>query len=126
MEGEIAITVIATGFPLGKAEAEEKLAQMQQQTQASGKSVRTIGEAVRAAEAKQSSSPSAQQQQQQTTHRRVASHAKKTETAPEEAAEEASSRHRQRTGASESHEKPSEPATHTHSHAQVRPCMCAT
>lgn len=124
MEGEIAITVIATGFPLGKAEAEEKLTQMHQQAQASGKSVRTISEAMRAAEAKQSSSSQlVQQAQTQPAHRRVATHAKKAETAPEESAEDASPRSRQRIGgASESLEKPpAEPTTHTHtsSHAQV-------
>lgn len=121
MEGEIAITVIATGFPLGKAEAEEKLAQ------ASGKSVRTISEAMRAAEAKpSSSSQSAQQAQSQPAHRRVATHAKKAETAPEESAEDASPRSRQRIGASESLEKASEPTTHTHtpSHAQVSAAAC--
>lgn len=125
MEGEIAITVIATGFPLGKAEAEEKLAQ------ASGKSVRTISDAMRAAEAKQSSSSSlqsAQQAQPQPAHRRVATHAKKAETAPEESAEDASPRSRQRIGASESLEKASEPTTHTHthtpSHAQVSAAGC--
>jgi hypothetical protein len=128
MEGEIAITVIATGFPLGKAEAEEKLAQMHQQAQASGKSVRTISDAMRAAEAKQSSlsSQSAQQAQPQPAHRRVATHAKKAETAPEESAEDASPRSRQRIGASESLEKASEPTTHTHtpSHAQVSAAAC--
>ncbi len=54
MEGEIAITVIATGFPLGKTEGDEKLAFMQQQVHSSSKgSVRTVGEAVRASQFKE-------------------------------------------------------------------------
>lgn len=130
MEGEIAITVIATGFPLGKAEAEEKLAQMHQQVQASGKSVRTISEAMRAVEAKQSSSQSTPPAQQpQSAHRRVATTpAKRADTASEESAEDVSPRSRQRVGISESPEKPSEPTTHTHthSHAQVSPRMCGS
>lgn len=56
MEGEIAITVIATGFPLGKAEGEEKLSQMQQQQVQAG-SPQTVGEAVRAQQQQQPARP---------------------------------------------------------------------
>jgi cell division protein FtsZ len=60
MEGEMAITVIATGFPIAKADEEGKLAQMQKKVQSTSSGlIRTIEETVRTAQAKQ-------QQQQQT------------------------------------------------------------
>lgn len=76
MEGEIAITVIATGFPIGKSEGEEKLSQMQQQAQGSGGSVRTVGDAVRAA--------AESKQQQLQAQRRGVSGSKKSDADDDE------------------------------------------
>lgn len=63
MEGEIAITVIATGFPIGKSSGEAKLAHLQQKAQSTSSDlIRTIEETVRTVQAKQ-------QQQQQSQRR---------------------------------------------------------
>jgi cell division protein FtsZ len=60
MEGEIAITVIATGFPIGKSSGEAKLAHLQQKAQSTSSDlIRTIEETVHTVQAKQ------QQQQSQ-------------------------------------------------------------